>query len=60
MKTNRKFTVLRLLVLGVVVAGFNAKAASMPALQGKFTPDLSNSLGSRDFACRRVFLHPGQ
>jgi hypothetical protein len=28
---------LRLLVLGVLVAGFNAKAADVPALQGKFT-----------------------
>jgi len=37
MKTNQKFTVLRLLVLGVLVAGFNAKAADFPALQGKFT-----------------------
>ena len=34
MKTNRKFTVLGLLVLGMLVAGFNAKAA---AFQGKFT-----------------------
>ncbi len=37
MKTNQKFMVLRLLVLGVLAAGFNAKAASVPALQGKFT-----------------------
>jgi len=37
MKTNPKFTVLRLLVLGVLVAGFNAKAASGPALKGKVT-----------------------
>jgi hypothetical protein len=37
MKTNRKFTVIGLMVLGMLVAGFKAKAASMPALQGKFT-----------------------
>ena len=37
MKTNRTFTVLRLLVLGVLVAGFNAKPASAQAFQGKFT-----------------------
>jgi len=37
MKANRKFTVLRLLVLGVVVAGLHAKGAGVPALQGKFT-----------------------
>jgi hypothetical protein len=37
MKTHQKFTVLRLLVLGVLVAGFNAKPASAQAFQGKFT-----------------------
>ena len=37
MKTNRKFTILRLLVLALVLAGFDAKAASGPALLGKFT-----------------------
>jgi len=37
MKTNQKSTVLRLLVLGVLVAGFNAKPASAQATQGKFT-----------------------
>jgi hypothetical protein len=37
MKTNRLFTVLRLLALGVLVGSFNAKAASAPAFQGKFT-----------------------
>ena len=37
MKTNRMFTVLRLMVLGMLVAGFNAKAADGPAFQGKFT-----------------------
>ena len=37
MKTNRMLTILRLVVLGVLVAGFNAKAADTPAFQGKFT-----------------------
>jgi hypothetical protein len=37
MKTNQKFTVLRLLVLGLLVAGFNARPASAQAFQGKFT-----------------------
>jgi hypothetical protein len=37
MKTNHKFTVLRLLVLGVLVAGFSAKPANAQAFQGKFT-----------------------
>jgi len=37
MKTNPKFTVLRLLVLGVLVAGFNAKPASAQVFKGKFT-----------------------
>jgi|SRR5208282_2302017 len=37
MKTHQKFTVLRLLVLGVLVAGFNARPASAQAFQGKFT-----------------------
>jgi hypothetical protein len=37
MKKNQKFTVLRLLVLGLLVAGFNAKPASAQVLQGKFT-----------------------
>ena len=37
MKTNPKFTVLRLLVLGVLVAGFNSKPASAQVFKGKFT-----------------------
>jgi hypothetical protein len=37
MKTNRMLTVLRLMVLGVLVAGFNAQAADAPAFRGKFT-----------------------
>ncbi len=37
MKTNRMFTVVRLAVLAVMVAGFNAKAADVPSFQGKFT-----------------------
>ena len=37
MKTNPKFTVLRLLVLGVLLAGFNAKPASAQVFKGKFT-----------------------
>ena len=37
MKTNRMVTVLRLLVLGVLVAGCNAKLASAQVLRGKFT-----------------------
>ncbi|MGA3327561.1 MAG: hypothetical protein ABSF45_24115 [Terriglobia bacterium] len=37
MKTHQKFTVLRLLVLGVLVAGFNARPASAQVLKGKFT-----------------------
>jgi hypothetical protein len=37
MKANKKFTVLRLLVLGMMVAGFSAKPASAQAFQGKFT-----------------------
>ncbi len=37
MKTNQKSTVLRLLVLGMMVAGFSAKPASAQVLQGKFT-----------------------
>ena len=37
MKTNQMFTMLRLLVLGVLVAGFNAKPASAQVLRGKFT-----------------------
>jgi hypothetical protein len=37
MKKHQKFTVLGLMVLGMLAAGFKAKAASMPALQGKFT-----------------------
>ena len=36
MKANKKFTVLRLLVLGMMVAGFSAKPASAQVLQGKF------------------------
>ncbi len=42
MKVNRMFTVFRLTVLAVVVAGFNVKAADVPAFEGKFT--LSSSL----------------
>jgi hypothetical protein len=37
MKTNRKFTVLRLLVLALLVAGFNAKPLSAQDYKGKFT-----------------------
>ncbi len=37
MKTNQKFTVVRLLVLGMMVAGFNAKPASAQAFLGKFS-----------------------
>ena len=37
MKTHHKFTVLRLIVLGLLVAGFSAKPASAQAFQGKFT-----------------------
>ena len=37
METNRKLTVVRLLVLGVLVAGFNAKPASAQIIRGKFT-----------------------
>ena len=37
MKTTRMFTVLRLMVLGVLVAGFNLKPASAQTFQGKFT-----------------------
>jgi hypothetical protein len=37
MKTNQKSTVLRLLVLGALVAGFNARPASAQTFQGKFT-----------------------
>jgi len=37
METNRKLTVVRLLVLGVLVAAFNAKPASAQIVRGKFT-----------------------
>ena len=37
MKTNQKFTVLRLLVLGLLVAGFSARPASAQTLKGTFT-----------------------
>ncbi len=37
MKTNHKFTVLRLLVLGVLAAGLHAKPASAQSFQGNFT-----------------------
>ena len=37
METNRKLTVGRLLVLGVLVAAFNAKPASAQLITGKFT-----------------------
>ncbi len=37
MKTHRKFTVLRLLVLALLVAGFNAKPASAQDYKGRFT-----------------------
>ena len=36
MKTNRMFTAVRLTVLGILVAGFNAKPASAQAFEGKF------------------------
>ena len=36
MKTNRTFSVLRLLVLGILVAGFNAKPAGAQDFQGDF------------------------
>ena len=60
MKTNRKFTVLRLLVLGVLVAGFNAKPASAPGLPGKIHSGLGDSLGPGDVAGWRLFLYAGQ
>lgn len=37
METNRKLSVVRLLVLGALVAGFNAKPASAQIFQGKFS-----------------------
>jgi hypothetical protein len=37
MRTNPKFTVLRLLVLGVLAAGLNAMPASAQTFRGKFT-----------------------
>jgi len=37
MKTNRIFTVFRLLALGMLVAGFHAKAANVLTFKGKFT-----------------------
>jgi len=37
MEMNRKLTVLRFLVLGVLVAGFNAKPASAQIFKGEFT-----------------------
>lgn len=37
METNRKLSVHWLLVMGVLVAGLNAKPASAQVLQGKFT-----------------------
>jgi hypothetical protein len=37
MKTNQKFTVLRLLVLGALAAGLSAKPASAQDIKGKFT-----------------------
>jgi hypothetical protein len=46
MKTNRMFTVVRLVVLGVLVAGFNAKLASAQTFQGKFTLASTASWGS--------------
>ena len=45
MKTNRIFTVLRLLALGVLVAGFNAKPASAQAFQGNFTLPFATQWG---------------
>lgn len=46
MNTNPKFTVIRLLVLGALLAGFNAKAAGDPALRGKFTLNSETQWGS--------------
>jgi len=37
METNRKVWVIRLLVLGALVVGLNAKPASAQVLRGKFT-----------------------
>ena len=37
MKTSRMLTVLKLMVLGVLVMGFNAKLANAQAFKGKFT-----------------------
>lgn len=45
MKTNRVFTVVRLLVLGVLVAGFNAKLANAQVFEGKFTLSSTASWG---------------
>ena len=37
METHRMSTVVRLLALGVLIAGSNVKAADVPALNGRFT-----------------------
>ena len=37
MKTNQKLSIVSLLALGVLAAGFNAKPASAQELEGKFT-----------------------
>ena len=37
MKTNPMFTVVRLVVLGLLVAGFNVKSANAQTIGGKFT-----------------------
>jgi len=37
MKTHRRFSVLGLLAVGLLAVGLNAKAADVPAIQGKFT-----------------------
>ena len=60
MKTNQKFTVLRLLVLGVMLAGLNAKAAECAGPPGKIHSGLCDSLGPGDAAGGRLFLYAGQ
>ena len=46
MKTSRMFTAVRLMVLGVLVAGFNAQLAHAQAFRGKFTLASTASWGS--------------
>jgi hypothetical protein len=46
MKTNQKSTVFGLLLLGTLVFGFNAKAATIPAFQGTFTLTSETRWGS--------------